>query len=153
MARIATLLVFLMLCASVALFGMQFSPGEWYLQLRKPEWTPPNSWFGPVWTVLYVLIAVSGWRLWHRRNEAWARSALCLWFAQLLANALWSWLFFGLRWMGVALVDLSTLWLLIVIYLLWVWPRDRLTAVLFVPYLLWVSLAAALNAAIWWMNT
>lgn len=126
-------------------------PGSWYAGLAKPAWTPPNWLFGPVWTVLYVAIAVAGWLVW-RRSGGRLTPALYVWIAQLIANALWSYLFFGLHRPGVAGVDIAALWVLILAFIVLSWPLSRVAAGLFVPYALWVTFAAALNLALWRMN-
>lgn len=124
----------------------------WYPTLAKPAWTPPSSWFGPVWTALYVAMAVAGWRVWQR-NEGRTR-ALNAWLyaAQLSLNALWSILFFGLRNPGLALIDIAALWLLLVITLVRYWKIDRIAGALWTPYVFWVSFASALNFALWQLN-
>jgi translocator protein len=92
--RLPSLLLFTSLVALVAAFGAQFEPGTWYSQLQKPDWNPPNWLFGPVWTLLYIGIAVAGWLVW--RETPRVQPALQLWGLQLIANGVWSWLFFGL---------------------------------------------------------
>lgn len=146
------LVVFLLLTGLAGFIGAQFGPGSWYVELNKPAWNPPNQLFGPVWTTLYVLIAVSGWRVWQRRKEAWTGPALSLWGAQLVVNAVWSWLFFGLHRPDLALLDILGLLLLIVAYICVCWRHDRIAAWLFLPYALWVGFATVLNATIWQMN-
>ena len=143
------LAVFVLLTAAAAAFGAMFMPGEWYVALRKPAWTPPDRVFGPVWTVLYVLIAVAGWLVWRAQGLG---RILTIWAVGLVLNALWSWLFFGRHWIGVALVDIFALWLTIAAFIIAAWPVDRIASLLFAPYLAWVSLATALNFAIWRMN-
>jgi translocator protein len=145
-----SLLVFLLAVALVAAFGAQFEPGAWYSQLRKPDWNPPNWVFGPVWSVLYIAIGVAGWLVWRetRRTEA----ALQLWAAQLIANGLWSWLFFGLHRPGIALVDIAVLFCLIVSFVIVARRHSVLASWLFVPYAAWVGFAAALNGSIWSAN-
>src|SRR5687768_7302876 len=101
-----SLIVFIALVAAAAVTGAQFEPGEWYAQLTKPSWTPPNWLFGPVWTALYVAIAIAGWRAWVSTGARWT-PALAAWVVQLVLNTLWSWLFFGLHKPGLALFDLS----------------------------------------------
>ena len=129
------------------------SVNTWYPLLAKPSWTPPGSWFGPVWSVLYVFMAVAGWRVW-RQQPAGGKAATVLWLygAQLALNALWSVLFFGLRRPGLALIEISLFWLLLVVLLVRYWREDRIAGALWTPYVLWVSFASALNAAIWFLN-
>jgi benzodiazapine receptor len=149
--NVATLAVFLILVASAAAFGGIFQPGPWYAGLAKPDWTPPNSWFGPVWSLLYVCIAVAGWLVWRATGPG-RRTALALWAAQLTLNALWSWLFFGLHLKGLALLDILLLWSIAAAFAWRARGLSKLASGLFAPYLAWVGFASALNAALWWMN-
>lgn len=137
--------VFIAACVAVAASGALFRPGPWYETLRKPWWRPPNWLFGPAWTVLYIMIAVSGWLVWREAGIAGAALPLVVYGAQLLINAAWSWLFFGLRRMDLALVDVAALWLSIVL-MIWLFaPISATAAWLLAPYLAWVSFAAFLN--------
>jgi tryptophan-rich sensory protein len=151
MEKIGSLLAFVVLMACAGFFGSRFGPGDWYAGLTKPPWNPPNWVFGPVWTALYIAIAVAGWRVWLSSGPA-RRLALGLWLAQWALNALWSWLFFGLHHPGAALVEIVILWLVILAFTVTAHPLSRAATYLFVPYLLWVSFATALNAAIWHLN-
>jgi benzodiazapine receptor len=147
------LLCFLALCFGAALFGAAFPPGEWYDSLRKPSWNPPAWLFGPVWTLLYAMMAASGFLSWRARAHPLARPALAAWGAQLLLNALWSWIFFGLRRMDLALAEMSALWIAILISLLLAWRVRPLAGALLAPYLGWVSFAWWLNLALWRLNS
>jgi tryptophan-rich sensory protein len=125
---------------------------EWYPQLRKPPGTPPQWIFGPVWTALYVLMAISAWLIWRDYRWAGGRSALFLFFGQLALNAAWSGIFFGAQLPGVAFAELVILWLAILFNMTvfyWLLP---LAAWLLLPYLLWVTYAGYLNFGIWRMN-
>lgn len=148
--KLPSLLLFLSLVALVAAFGAQFEPGAWYSQLQKPDWNPPNWVFGPVWTLLYIGIAVAGWLVWRATRRV--QPALQLWGMQLIANGLWSWLFFGLHQPGIALVDISLLFCLIVSFIIASRRYSVAASWLFVPYAIWVGFAAALNASIWSAN-
>ena len=143
------LLVFLAITAAAAVTGSLFRPGEWYETLAKPGWTPPNWLFPPVWTVLYIMIAVAGWRVWKVEGIG---PAVGVWAASLALNAAWSWLMFGQKQIGLAGIDVAFLWLSIAAFIAIAWPVDRTAALLFAPYLVWVSYAAALNLTIWRMN-
>ncbi len=124
-----------------------------YAALSQPGWAPPSSWFGPVWTVLYALIGVAAWQVWRTAGSvAAARGALGLFCLQLLLNALWSWLFFGWHLGAAAFADIAVLWVTIVCTLIAFWRVKPLAGALFIPYLAWVSFAAALNFAVWQMN-
>lgn len=149
MRQVAILVLFLVVTAAVAAGAAQFSPGDWYASRAKPTWTPPNGVFAPVWTVFYVAIAVAGWLVWRARDGG---AALALWVTGLILNGLWSWLFFGLHAIGWALLDIGLLWVSIIGFIVVAWPRSRAAALLFLPYLAWVSYAALLNGAIWRLN-
>lgn len=123
-----------------------------YGQLVQPPWAPPAWLFGPVWSVLFVLMGVSAWLVWRDHGFRGAGTALKLHVAQLIANALWTWLFFAWRLGAVAFAEIAVLWLLIAATIFLFWPLHRLAAVLLLPYLAWVSFAAALNLALWRLN-
>jgi tryptophan-rich sensory protein len=116
-----------------------------YASLRRPAWAPPAWLFGPVWTVLYAIIAVSGWLVWRR--VGWTR-ALTVYVVQLVLNAAWTPIFFGAGRYGWALVDIVLLWVLIAATVVLFWRVSRPAAALFLPYWAWVTFATALNAAI-----
>ena len=126
--------------------------GPFYTQLARPAWAPPPSLFGPVWTVLYVLMGIAAWLAWRVGGFRAARSALTLFLVQLALNALWSWLFFAWHRGALAFADIVVLWVLIVATLVAFWRIRPLAGVLLVPYLLWVSFAAALNYTVWRLN-
>jgi translocator protein len=143
---------FLVLClGGGTLAGLVSSPAilEWYPALNKPWWTPPSWLFGPAWTVLYILMAIAAWLVWKTGN---AKTALILFFAQLLLNFAWSILFFGARSPGLGLIDVTAMWLAIAATIFAFAFKSRTAAFLMVPYLCWVSFAAALNAAIFMLN-
>lgn len=135
-----------------AWLGSQVTNPEWYGALDRPSWAPPSSVFGPVWTALYLLMAVAAWLVWRRHGFGEAGGALGLYLAQLAFNAAWSWIFFGLNLMGLAFAELVVLWLVILATILAFFRADRVAGWLLVPYLLWVTYAGALNFAIWTMN-
>lgn len=126
---------------AAAATGGVFKPGEWYDGLNKPSWTPPGWAFPVVWTILYCMIAYAGWLVW----ELGATVSIIIWGAQLLVNGLWSYFFFGSKDMRKALVDVVLLWALIVAFIITTYPVSQVAALLFLPYLLWVSTAALLN--------
>lgn len=125
---------------------------SFYSQLVQPGWAPPAGVFGPVWTVLYALMGVSAWLVWRCGGFGANRQALALFLVQLGFNALWSWLFFTWRLGLVALVDVAVLWILVAMTLAAFWRVRPLAGWLLVPYLLWVSFAAALNFSLWQLN-
>jgi tryptophan-rich sensory protein len=146
------LLGFVAACFAAALPGAFFRPGKWFEDLAKPRWRPPNWLFAPVWSVLYLTIAVSGWLVWRRWGFAGAALPLCVYGVSLAINAAWSVCFFGLRKPGIALIDIALLWLSIAATIFVFYPVERNAALLLLPYLAWVSFASALNFAIWRMN-
>lgn len=152
MNRILALVGFLLASFAVAALGSATtvnSVREWYPTIAKPEWTPPSWLFGPVWTVLYVMMSVAAWLVWRR--VGWGGALV--WFAvQLALNATWSPVFFGMHKIGLALVNIVLLWLAIVGTTVAFWRVSPVAGWLFVPYLAWVSFAAALNFALWRMN-
>lgn len=133
--------------------GAIFRPGAWYEGLRKPRWTPPNWLFGPAWLALYVMIAAAGWRVVEAVGWSAAAIPMAVFGAQLVLNFLWSALFFGLRRMDLAFVDVVALGLSIIACMLLFHPIDAAAAWLLVPYLAWVTFAAALNFAVWRLNS
>lgn len=143
--------VFFVLIFVVAASGAVFSPGSWYERLEKPSWNPPKWAFPVVWMVLYIMIAVAGWIVWES-GAAGASLALGFWAAQAIFNGAWSWLFFGIRRMNLALVDAGLMWVTIVGFIWAAWPISETAALLFVPYLAWVTVAFALNLTIIRMN-
>jgi len=150
MSRTQTLFVFLLLVVGGGLaIGFVTQPGQWYESLRKPWFNPPGWLFGPVWTMLYVMIAIAGWRIYQIAPKSGAMAA---WAAQLALNFLWSPVFFGAQRPGAALIVLIALLAAIIAFIALSWPRDRLSAALFLPYAAWVSFAFLLNAAIWRLN-
>ena len=123
-----------------------------YGSLGLPEWAPPAAVFGPVWSALYVLMAVSAWLVWRHRHMVNGASGLLLYGVALVPNALWSWLFFGWQ-MGLwALVDIGVLWLLVGLTVRAFWRVRPAFGLLMLPLWVWVSFAAALNAVLWWTN-
>jgi len=139
----------LVLCFAAAAVGARYKPGAWYAGLRKPAWNPPNWLFAPVWTLLYAMMAVAAWLVWR---DAGLSREITLFVVQLLLNAAWTWLFFGLKRPGLAFVEIVALWLAILGTLVVLWSVRPLAALLLAPYLAWVTFAAALNAALWRLN-
>jgi benzodiazapine receptor len=125
---------------------------SFYSQLAQPAWAPPAFLFGPVWTVLYALMAIAAWLVWRSGGLHTNRIALSLFLVQLALNALWSWLFFAWQLGALAFVDIVLLWVLIVATLVSFWRVRPLAGALLIPYLLWVSFASALNYALWQLN-
>mgnify|MGYP001826566382 CR=1 FL=1 len=125
---------------------------SFYAELLQPAWAPPGWLFGPVWTLLFALMAIAAWLVWRSGGFRANRIALTLFLVQLAFNALWSWLFFAWHRGGLAFADILLLWVLILATLVAFWRVRPLAGALLVPYLLWVSFAAVLNYSIWQLN-
>ena len=154
-ADLLGLAAFLLACFAVAAAAGAVtaeSVATWYPTLNKPAFTPPDWVFAPAWTVLYAAMAVAAWRIWRKAGFDGGRTALGLFAVQLLLNGAWSFLFFGAHWIGVALAEIVVLLLVIAATTVAFWRIDRIAGLLFVPYLLWVGYATALNAGIWLAN-
>jgi translocator protein len=149
----AALLLWILLCFAAPALSAPFGPGAWYAGINKPTWNPPNWIFGPVWTFLYISMAIAAWRVWLRGGFREQSRPLTLFLVQLLLNAAWTPLFFGLHWLGVAFVEIVLLWLFILLTLLAFRKVDTVAAVLLAPYLAWVSFAAFLNFTLWRLNS
>ena len=144
---------FVLLVVAVASTGAVFEPGAWYESLLKPAWTPPNWLFPVAWSILYLMIAVSGWLVWREAGLMGAGPAMILYLLQLLLNAAWSWLFFGLHRMDLAMIDIVALWVAIAATVIVFYGIRPLAGILLLPYLAWVGYAAALNFAVWQANS
>jgi benzodiazapine receptor len=146
------LLLFVGTSLGVGSLGVLFMPGAWYAALSKPAWTPPERWFGPIWTVLYVAMGIAAWLVWSERYHRARNVSLLAYATQLLINALWVPVFFGAKNIGAALFVIVALWLSVAWTLREFSRVKRTAAWLLVPYIAWVTLAAALNLSIWKHN-
>lgn len=142
-------LIFLAACATAAVTGMIFQPGSWYESLAKPEWTPPRWAFPVVWSTLYVLIAIAATRV---AGLPGAQFALALWALQIALNTLWTPVFFGGHHIRSGLIIIGLLWLTVAAMIPAFWRLDWIAGLILVPYLVWLSLATALNFWIWRNN-
>ncbi|PWK65270.1 TspO/MBR family protein [Aminobacter sp. AP02] len=150
MNRYVALLAFIVIVlGGGSLIGYLTLPGEWYAGLAKPFFNPPNWIFGPVWSVLYILVAVAGWRVWLADAGG---VAMRVWIGQLVLNFLWSPTFFGLQQTGLALLVIVALLVAILGFMATARKVDGVAAWLFAPYAAWVAFATLLNASIWWLN-
>lgn len=140
-----SLLAFVALNLVCAVSGGIWKPGDWYERLNRPSWRPPNAAFPIMWAALYTMSAVAGWLVWSNASPGQLPLAMAVYGAQLVFNAAWSWLFFGLRLMRLALLDLVALWLSILAMAIVFWPISPLATLLVLPYLLWVTIAGVLN--------
>ena len=150
------LAIFLSMCLGAEVVGgLLTTPAirsGWYGLLEKPVFQPPAWVFGPVWTMLYVLMAVSAWLVWEKADEKPIKIPLVLFYVQLLLNVMWSGLFFGMGRPDLALAEILVLWTLIAVVTVLFFRVQRTAGLLFVPYLAWVSFALMLNGSIWWLN-
>jgi tryptophan-rich sensory protein len=152
----AVLAGFVAACLGTGLLGglaTASSVSDWYPGLAKPLWNPPAWVFGPVWTALYLMMAVAGWLVWRKDIRFSAvRLALILFAVQLVLNLLWTIVFFGLRAPGLAVLEIAVFWAALVMTVLAFFGQSRLAGFLMVPYLAWVTFAGVLNVAIWRLN-
>ena len=144
------LLISFALCVAASSFGAMFQPGEWYDTLRLAPWNPPKLAFPIAWSVLYVMIALSGWVIFKSRQ----RPLIFLWLTQLAFNASWSWVFFGQRWLFAGMVIIAIIWALVLLLCkrCCMQPDLKTAGLLLIPYLCWLTLAFSLNAYIWLYN-
>jgi tryptophan-rich sensory protein len=149
---LAASLAICLAAGGVGSFATSAKIPTWYATLAKPALNPPNWIFAPVWTTLYILMAVAAWMVWTRRQQAGTRAALALFAVQLLLNTLWSFLFFGAENPGLAMVEIIVLWLAISATIRTFREISPTAAWLLAPYLAWVSFASYLNFAIWRLN-
>ena len=141
--------IFFGACCAAAATGSMFAPGAWYRGLDKPTWTPPDWLFPVAWTVLYISIAFAAARVAPMEGSAYV---MAFWALQIALNTLWTPVFFGLQRLGAGLVIIGLLWLSVLWLLAMLWPMDTLAFWITSPYLVWVSVAAALNLSIWLRN-
>lgn len=141
--------IFMAACLGAGVTGGLFAPGPWYRALSKPTWTPPDWVFPVTWMVLYVCMATAGARAAMQPDNG---IAMAFWALQIAFNGLWTPVFFGLKNIRLGLVVVSFLWLSVLGALIALWQVDTTAGVLFVPYLIWVTIAAALNAEVWRLN-
>jgi tryptophan-rich sensory protein len=146
LAAFAAAVILTVVIGTVAVTGTS----EQYQTLQQPSWAPPSWLFGPVWTVLYAVIAISGWLVWRKVGFG---VQIAVYAAQLVLNAIWTPLFFGGDMFGVAFADIVALWILIGVTIALFWRVSRAAAWMLVPYWAWVTFASALNFAIWQLNS
>lgn len=148
----AKLIACILITFGAASLGALSQPDAWYASLQRPPLAPPNWIFGPVWTTLYLLMALAAAIVWIQAGWRAAKLPLAIYLVQLALNAAWSPLFFGLHRPDLALLDIVLIWVGILVTM-WAFARhSRLAAALLVPYLAWVSFATYLNAGFWWLN-
>jgi len=152
--QLPALVAFLLLVYFAAAIGGLGSAGagDFYQQLQRPDWAPPGWLFGPVWSALYTLMGIAAWLVWRSAPWSQTRPALLLFGAQLIINALWSWLFFAWQLGALALADIVLLMVVLALTLVHFYRIKPLAAWLLLPYYAWVSFAAVLNLAVWRLN-
>ena len=144
---------YLAACFAAGATGALFSPGEWYRSLQKPSWTPPDWLFPVAWTTLYLCMSISAARVAGLAGTTPGTGiALAFWALQIALNTLWTPVFFGLKKLGGGLVVLSLLWIAVAATMIAFWRVDLVSGLLFLPYLVWVSVAGALNFTVWRLN-
>lgn len=151
----SSLLIFIFLCLAVEIFSSYWTNqtvATWYPELKKTPWSPPGWVFAPIWTILYIMIAISGWLIYKAKASDQRSIALALYAGQLGLNFIWSFFFFSLMSPILGLIDILLLSLLIILTIINTWRVRQLAAILLIPYLIWVIYAATLNAGIWLLN-
>ena len=151
LAGLAACLAIAFLTAGIGAIASIDAAG-FYAQLTRPAWAPPGSVFAPVWSTLYTMMGFAAWLVWRQQHNKGVTVALMIFFAQLCANALWSWLFFAWRNGAGAFGEVLILLTLIVATVITFWRVSRLAAVLLLPYLVWVCFASALTWSVWRNN-
>lgn len=157
MNKYVKILIFVLTCVAVGyLSGIvtRSSITTWYPTLIKPSFNPPNEIFFPVWTTLYIFMGIAAGLVWNKIEikQEEVKKALFFFVIQLILNAAWSFLFFGLKNPMLALIEIALLWLMIYETFIKFNKIDKIAGYLFIPYLLWISFASILNASIWWLN-
>ena len=156
--NLPALLVFVGLALGVGVFAAAFTPAasaaaaQWYALLVKPQWLPPQAWFAPVWMALYLLMGISAWLVWRERYHRLRGTAIAAYVMQLLLNAAWAPLFFGLKNIGLGLFEIVAMWSAVGWTMREFARVKPLAALTLAPYFLWVAFAAAMNLAIWKLN-
>lgn len=150
--QLPALVGWVVFCLAASATAIFVSTGSWYAALHKPSWNPPAWIFGPVWTSLYIMMAVAAWLVWRMGGWKDQGRALGLFLLQWLLNALWTPLFFGLHRPLLAFAEITLLWIVLGMTLLSFWRVRKIAGLLLVPYLGWVTFAAVLNLTIWRLN-
>lgn len=157
MNKIVKIIAAVAVCLAIGYFSGTVTRSailDWYPTLEKPSFNPPNCIFAPVWTALYIMMGIAAGLVWNRikyETEV-VKKALVFFIIQLILNAMWSYLFFGLRNPMLAGLEIIVLWLMIYETYIQFNKINKIAGYLFIPYLAWVSFAAVLNASIWWLN-
>ena len=152
--KILVMIVTTVVVGTISGLVTQESVDTWYPTIAKPSFNPPNWIFAPVWSTLYVLMGIAAGLVWHEmdRQKETVKKALLFFAIQLVLNALWSYIFFGLHNPFLALIEIILLWLMIYETFVQFNKVNKIAGYLFIPYILWVTFALVLNASIWWLN-
>jgi len=150
--RKLNLIGWLLICFSASATAVFVSTHGWYVQIHKPSWNPPSWLFGPVWSTLYAMMAIAAWLVYREGGFKTQARPLYLFLTQLALNALWTPLFFGLHLLGIAFIEIIILWGFILMTIISFWKVKPVSALLLIPYIVWVSFAATLSGTIWWLN-
>lgn len=152
MKKYIAFLISIIIAFIPSMIGVFYRPGAWYLEIAKPEWNPPGWIFGPVWTMLYLSMAVAAWLVWQQREKIEIKIPLIIYSIHLILNALWSWIFFGIHNLPLSVIEILLLWASIVGTIILFYKIRKLAGLILIPYLLWVSFASYLNYTIWVLN-
>jgi benzodiazapine receptor len=144
--------LFLLANFAAACSGAFFRPGQWYEDLKKPSWRPPNWVFAPAWSVLYVMIAIAGWMVWEDAGPGESTLPMTIYFVHLVLNFAWSGIFFGMKRIDLAFFEIIALWGTLIAIIVTFHPINTTAAYLLIPYLFWASFAGVLNFVVWQMN-
>ena len=150
------LIICIVICIMAGIIGSIFTSRNiptWYATINKPSFNPPNWVFGPVWTTLYIMMGVSLFLIWRQRDAMSISPAIYFFAIQLILNALWSIIFFGMKLMLVGFIEICTLWIFILLSIISFYGISPVASILLLPYLLWVSYASVLNFSIYKLNS
>jgi benzodiazapine receptor len=145
--------IFLFIAFLPGIIASQFSPGQWYMALHRPSWTPPGWIFAPVWTILYFMIGLAGYWAWNNSDPGNRKIPFSVFALQLILNATWSFVFFGLNSLPLSVVNITALWSLILANMVIFYRLSSIAGYLLIPYFLWSTFAAVVNWSIWRLNT
>jgi benzodiazapine receptor len=145
-------ILFTLLIGATSGIATSDSISGWFTTLNKPVFNPPNYLFGPVWTILYILMGISFYLILNTKPTELRKKAIAIFLVQLFLNFCWSFLFFKFHLLGIALLEIVMIWMSIILMIIIFYKINKTAALLQIPYLLWVSFASILNGAIWWLN-
>ena len=150
--KLALCILLPLMVGGISGFATATSINTWYVMLNKPFFNPPNYLFGPVWTTLYILMGISFYLILQTPKSELRKKAITIFLVQLFLNFWWSFIFFKFQYLGVALIEIITMWIYILMMIIYFRKIHKTAAYLQIPYLMWVSFATLLNASLWWLN-